>query len=121
MFHVNSLFSIFHFLLFENIIVRSPFLLPLRIFVQHILGRVGVPTVTCATFPAYTVTALSGTVVSGTGAIGSLSAFTIGGGAAFSIPANFVTGTIATGDVFRFSVTKSGYSNNHSGHCQTNP
>lgn len=72
-------------------------------------------TITFTSATAYTVTALSGTVVSGTGAIGSLSAFTIGGGAAFSIPANFVTGTIATGDVFRFSVTKSGYSNNHSG------
>ena len=64
---------------------------------------------------AYTVKALSGVAVAGTGAIASISAFTIGAQPAFSIPAAFITGTIATGDVFRFSVTKSGYANNHAG------
>lgn len=72
-------------------------------------------TITFTSSTAYGITAMSGTAVAGTGAIGSLSAFTIGGGAAFSIPASFITGTIAAGDVFRFTITKSGYSDNHAG------
>ena len=72
-------------------------------------------TITFSSATAYSVTALSGVAVTGTGAIGSISVFTIGAQPAFSIPAAFITGTIAAGDVFRFSVMKSGYSNNHSG------
>lgn len=58
---------------------------------------------------------MSGVAVAGTGAIGSASSFTIGAAAAFTIPANFITGTIAAGDVFRFTVQKAGYANNHGG------
>lgn len=72
-------------------------------------------TITFTSATAYGVTAMSGVAVGGTGAIGSASAFTIGAAPAFTIPANFITGTIAAGDVFRFSVTKNGYTNNHSG------
>ena len=72
-------------------------------------------TITFTSATAYGVTAMSGVPVTGTGAIGSLTAFTIGAAAAFSLPANFITGTIAAGDVFRFTVTKSGYSDNHGG------
>ena len=72
-------------------------------------------TITFTSATAYGVTALSGVAVGGTGAIGSASSFTIGGLAAFTIPANFITGTIASGDVFRFAVTKNGYTNNHAG------
>jgi len=72
-------------------------------------------TITFSSATAYAVTAMSGVAVAGSGAIGSVSAFTIGGDAAFSLPANFITGTIAAGDVFRFTITKSGYADNHAG------
>lgn len=72
-------------------------------------------TVTFTSATAYTVTAISGVAVAGTGAKGSDSAFTIGGAAAFTIPANTFTGTNVSGDVFRFSVQKDGYENNHLG------
>ena len=75
----------------------------------------GTYTITFTSATAYGVTAFDGTVISGTGAIGSASAFTIGAAAAFTIPANFITGTIAAGDVFRFNIAKSGYADNHSG------
>lgn len=75
----------------------------------------GTFTITFSSSTAYAVTSLDGTAVSGAGAIGSSSAFTIDGQAAFSIPANFITGTIAAGDVFRFTVQKDGYSDNHAG------
>ena len=58
---------------------------------------------------------MSGAAIAGTGAIASASAFTIGAAAAFTIPANFITGTIASGDVFRFTIMKDGYADNHSG------
>ena len=72
-------------------------------------------TITFTSATAYGVTAMSGVAVTGTGAIGSASAFTIAAAAAFTIPANFITGTIASGDVFRFTITKDGYDNNHAG------
>ncbi len=72
-------------------------------------------TITFTSATAYGVTAMSGVTVGGTGAIGSASAFTIAAAAAFTIPANFITGTIASGDVFRFTITKDGYANNHAG------
>ena len=72
-------------------------------------------TITFTSATAYGITAMSGAAIAGTGAIGSASAFTIGAAAAFTIPANFITGTIASGDVFRFTIMKDGYADNHSG------
>ena len=72
-------------------------------------------TITFTSATAYGVTSMKGDTISGTGAIGSASAFTIGAAAAFTIPANFITGTIASGDVFRFTIMKDGYADNHSG------
>lgn len=72
-------------------------------------------TILFSSATAYAITSMSGVAVAGAGAVGSISAFTVGGGAAFSIPANFITGTIAAGDVFRFTLQKDGYANNHSG------
>lgn len=72
-------------------------------------------TITFTSATAYGVTAMSGVAVAGTGAIGSVSAFTIDTSAAFSLPANFITGTIAAGDVFRFTTQKDGYADNHAG------
>ena len=77
--------------------------------------RVDTFTVTFTSATAYGITALSGVAVTGTGAKGSDSAFTIGGAAAFTIPANTFTGTNVSGDVFRFSVQRDGYADNHSG------
>ena len=77
--------------------------------------RVDTFTVTFTSATAYGITALSGVAVAGTGAKGSDSAFTIGGAAAFTIPANTFTGTNVSGDVFRFSVQRDGYASNHSG------
>lgn len=75
----------------------------------------GTYTITFTSATAYGVTSLDGAVVTGTGAVGSASAFQIGGQAAFTIPANFITGVIAANDVFRFTAARDGYNNNHSG------
>lgn len=72
-------------------------------------------TITFTSATAYGITAMSGAAIAGTGAIGTASAFTIGAAAAFTVPANFITGTIASGDVFRFTIMKDGYADNHSG------
>lgn len=72
-------------------------------------------TITFTSATAYGITAMSGVAVTGAGAIGSASAFSIAAAAAFTVPANFITGTIAAGDVFRFTIQKDGYSNNHGG------
>lgn len=78
-------------------------------------AKAGTYTITFSSASAYTVTAFDGTPITGTGALGSASAFQMGGQPAFTLPAAFVTGTIAAGDVFRFSISKDGYADNHAG------
>lgn len=72
-------------------------------------------TVKFSSASAFSVEGFATGPLTGAGAVGSLSTFTLSAVTQLTIPAAYFTGTWASGDVFRFSTIKTSYGNNHSG------